>query len=96
MDADYWAAQLISTVRFGDAMATATTHAPPTHLIELGPRSTLLALARRCGVGTQIRTLAPCAGRTTTARVSRGSLHVYTPTGWPPDSTASTVTGLAR
>ena len=36
-------------------------HRPPTS-IELGPRSTLLALARRCGIGTQIRTLAPCGG----------------------------------
>ncbi len=62
MDADYWAAQLISTVRFADAIATSTTLAAPTHLIELGPRSTLLALARRCGVAPQIRTLAPCVG----------------------------------
>ncbi len=61
MDADYWAAQLVSTVRFSDAMASATTHAPPTHLIELGPRPTLVALARRCGIATQVRTLAPCA-----------------------------------
>ena len=62
MDADYWADQITSTVRFADAITTATTQTPPTHLIELGPRSTLLALARRCGVGTQIRTLAPCVG----------------------------------
>ena len=62
MDADYWAAQITSTVRFADAFATATMQAAPTHLVELGPRSTLLALARRCGIGTQIRTLAPCGG----------------------------------
>jgi acyl transferase domain-containing protein len=62
MDADYWAAQLTSTVRFADAIATATTQAPPTHLVELGPRSTLLALARRCGIATQTRTMAPCGG----------------------------------
>jgi acyl transferase domain-containing protein len=62
MDADYWAAQLTSTVRFADAIATGTTLAAPTHLIELGPRSTLLALARGCGVAPQIRTLAPCVG----------------------------------
>jgi acyl transferase domain-containing protein len=61
MDADYWAAQLTSTVRFADAIATGTMLAP-THLVELGPRSTLLALARRCGVAPHIRTLAPCVG----------------------------------
>src|SRR6185436_5505778 len=62
MDADYWAAQLVSTVRFADAIATAATMAPPTHLTELGPRPTLVAHARRCGITTQVRTLAPCAG----------------------------------
>jgi acyl transferase domain-containing protein len=62
MDADYWADQLTSTVRFADAIAGATTQPAATHLVELGPRSTLLALARRCGIDTQIRTLAPCVG----------------------------------
>jgi acyl transferase domain-containing protein len=62
MDSDYWAAQITSTVRFADAIAAATTQATPTHLVELGPRSTLLSLARRCGVGTQVRTLILCAG----------------------------------
>ncbi|AEV70917.1 polyketide synthase family protein [Mycolicibacterium rhodesiae NBB3] len=59
MDADYWAAQITSPVLFADAITAAPE---PTHLIELGPRSTLLALARRCGIGSQIRTLATCAG----------------------------------
>jgi acyl transferase domain-containing protein len=62
MDADYWAAQLTATVRFVDAIATGTTLATPTHLVELGPRSTLLALARRCGVAPPTVTLAPCVG----------------------------------
>ena len=56
MDADYWAAQLTSTVRFADAIAAATTQAAPTHLVELGPRPTLVALARRCGIAAQTRT----------------------------------------
>src|SRR6185312_9045131 len=34
----------------------------PTHLVELGPRPTLVALARRCGIAPQIRTLSPCPG----------------------------------
>ena len=62
MDADYWAAQLTSTVRFADAIATATRQAAPTHLVELGPRPTLVALARRCGIAAQTRTLSPCPG----------------------------------
>ncbi|HET7666530.1 MAG TPA: acyltransferase domain-containing protein, partial [Mycobacterium sp.] len=62
MDADYWAAQLISTVRFADAMRTATTQASPTHLVELGPRATLLAHARRNGIDMEAATLAPCVG----------------------------------
>ena len=74
MDADYWAAQLTSTVRFADAIATATTQAAPTHLVELGPsRSTLLALARRCGIGRRSAPWLPAAGRTTTARASHES-----------------------
>jgi acyl transferase domain-containing protein len=62
MDADYWAAQLTSTVRFADAMRTATTQASPTHLVELGPRTTLLAHARRSGIDMDVATLAPCVG----------------------------------
>jgi acyl transferase domain-containing protein len=62
MDADYWAAQLVCTVRFADAVAAGTALAAPTHLIELGPRSTLLALARGCGIAPQTHTLVPCGG----------------------------------
>ena len=62
MDADYWAAQLTSTVRFVDAMRTATTQASPTHLVELGPRTTLLTHARRSGIDMDVATLAPCVG----------------------------------
>jgi acyl transferase domain-containing protein len=62
MDADYWAAQLTSTVRFVDAMRTAAAQASPTHLVELGPRTTLLTHARRSGVDMDVATLAPCAG----------------------------------
>ena len=62
MDADYWAAQLTSTVRFADAMRTAATQASPTHLVELGPRTTLLTLARRSGIDMDVATLAPCVG----------------------------------
>ena len=81
MDADYWAAQVTSTVRFADAIATATMQAAPTHLVELGPRSTLLGLARRCVSAHPSAPWRRAAGRTTTARVSRGSPHSYTPTG---------------
>jgi acyl transferase domain-containing protein len=62
MDADYWAAQLTSTVRFVDAMRTAATQAFPTHLVELGPRTALLTHARRSGIDMDVATLAPCVG----------------------------------
>lgn len=62
MDADYWAAQLTSTVRFADAMRTAATQASPTHLVELGPRTTLLTLARRSGIDMDVAAMAPCVG----------------------------------
>ena len=62
MDVDYWAAQMTSPVLFADAITAASGQSEPTHLVELGPRSTLLALARRCGIGTHIPTLATCAG----------------------------------
>jgi acyl transferase domain-containing protein len=62
MDADYWTTQLTSTVRFVDAIRTAAAQLSPTHLVELGPRPTLLAHARRTGIDMDVATLAPCAG----------------------------------
>jgi acyl transferase domain-containing protein len=62
MDADYWAEQLTATVRFADAVHAATTQAAPTHLIELGPRPTLLGHVRRSGLDARVATLAPCGG----------------------------------
>jgi acyl transferase domain-containing protein len=62
MDTDYWAAQITSPVLFAEAITAATGQPEPTHLVELGPQSTLLTLARRCGIETRIRTLAMCAG----------------------------------
>jgi acyl carrier protein len=49
-------------VRFVDAMRTAAAQASPTHLIELGPRTTLLTHARRSGIDMDVATLAPCVG----------------------------------
>ena len=77
MDADYWAAQLTSTVRFADAITTATRRALPTHLVELGPRPTLVALARRCGIAPQIRTLSPCPGPDDDAGFARVAAQLY-------------------
>ena len=77
MDADYWATQITSPVLFADAI-TAATAQQPTHLVELGPRSTLLALARRCGIGTQTRTLAMCTGPDDDgAGVARAAARLY-------------------
>lgn len=62
MDAGYWTGQFTSPVLFADAVAAAVRAYAPTHLIELGPRATLVTLARRCGVAAAVRTLAPCRG----------------------------------
>jgi acyl transferase domain-containing protein len=79
MTADYWAAQFTSTVRFADAITVATAQSAPTHLVELGPRSTLLALARRNGVAAAVRTLVLCSGPDADgAGVARVVAQLYT------------------
>lgn len=62
MDADYWVEQVTATVRFAEALQTATSRLAPTHLVELGPRTTLLGHARRSGLRPGVATLAPCTG----------------------------------
>jgi acyl transferase domain-containing protein len=62
MDGDYWANQICSTVRFFDAVQAARGAATADYVAEAGPRSTLLALARQCGLPLQIRSLPLCGG----------------------------------
>jgi acyl transferase domain-containing protein len=62
MDTDYWATQICSPVRFFDAVQAAVSSASADYVAEAGPRSTLLALARQCGLPPQTRSLALCGG----------------------------------
>lgn len=62
MDSDYWVAQICSPVRFFDAVQAAMSAASADYVAEAGPRSTLLALAKQCGLPPQIRPLALCGG----------------------------------
>jgi acyl transferase domain-containing protein len=62
MDTDYWATQICSPVRFLDAVRAAVSAASADYVAEAGPRSTLLALARQCGLSPQTRSLPLCGG----------------------------------
>ena len=62
MDADYWTRQICSPVRFSDAVAAAVSATTADYLAESGPRPTLLAMARQCGVAPKARSLTLCDG----------------------------------
>jgi acyl transferase domain-containing protein len=62
MDADYWANQICSPVRFFDAVRAARSVASAEYVTEAGPRPTLIKLARQCGLPPQIRSLTLCGG----------------------------------
>lgn len=62
MDADYWASQICSPVRFADAIEAATRAVRTGYVAECGPRATLLTLARQCGLPPQTRSLPLCSG----------------------------------
>ncbi len=62
MDGDYWANQICSPVRFFDAVQAAGIAESADYVAEAGPRSTLLALARQCGLPSQMRSLRLCGG----------------------------------
>ena len=61
MDGDYWAEQIVATVRFADAIVAAF-ESQPTHLIEVGPRRVLATLIRRIGAEETPPVLVPCPG----------------------------------
>jgi acyl transferase domain-containing protein len=62
MDADYWTSQICSPVRFFDAVRAAVSAATTDYVAEVGPRSTLLTMARKCGLSAQTRSLTLCGG----------------------------------
>ena len=61
MDADYWVAHAAATVRFADA-TSAALQAEPTHLIELGPKRTLIPMVTRSHPAIGFKTLTPLPG----------------------------------
>jgi acyl transferase domain-containing protein len=62
LDRDYWATQICSPVRFFDAVQAARSGERADYVAEAGPRTTLLALAKQCGLPSQIRSLQLCSG----------------------------------
>jgi acyl transferase domain-containing protein len=62
MDADYWTDQICSPVGFFDAVAAAAGATTADYVAEAGPRPTLLAMARQCGLPPKTRSLTLCGG----------------------------------
>ncbi|WP_457031946.1 type I polyketide synthase [Kitasatospora sp. P5_F3] len=62
LDAAYWAGQATEPVLFGAALTALATEVAPTHLVEIGPRPTLLPLARRAGLAPGTEHLHPVPG----------------------------------
>jgi acyl transferase domain-containing protein len=59
---DHWAAQICSPVLFFDAVQAALRAGRADYVAEAGPKSTLLTLARKCGMPVQTRSLTLCSG----------------------------------
>ena len=85
MDTDYWANQICSPVRFFDAVQAAVGAASADYVAEAGPRSTLLTLARQCGLPPQTRSLALCSGPDSTGTELLGVAATLLRDGYSPD-----------
>ena len=85
MDIDYWASQICSPVRFFDAVQAAMNAASADYVAEAGPRSTLLGLARQCGLPPQTRSLALCAGPDSDGTELLGVAATLMRDGYSPD-----------
>jgi acyl transferase domain-containing protein len=59
---DHWTRQICSPVLFLDAVQAALRAGRADYLAEAGPKSTLLTLARQCGLPPQTRSLTLCSG----------------------------------
>jgi acyl transferase domain-containing protein len=84
MDADYWANQICSPVRFFDAVQAARS-AGADYVAEAGPRSTLLTLARQCGLPPQTRSLTLCGGPASDGTELLGVAATMLRDGYSPD-----------
>ena len=85
MDADYWANQICSPVRFFDAVQAARSAASADYVAEAGPRSTLLTLARQCGLPPQTRSLTLCGGPDSDGTELLGVAATVLRDGYSPD-----------
>ena len=85
MDADYWANQICSPVRFFDAVHAARSAASADYVAEAGPRSTLLKLARQCGLPPQTRSLRLCVGPDSDGTELLGVAATVLRDGYSPD-----------
>lgn len=85
MDVDYWADQICAPVRFFDAMRAALAATRADYVAEAGPGSTLLTLARQCGLPPQTRSLALCGGPDSTGMELLGVAATLLRDGYSPD-----------
>ena len=85
MTTDYWADQICAPVRFFDAVRTATAATRPDYVAEAGPRSTLLTLARQCGLPPQTRSLKLCGGPDSNGTELLGVAATLLRDGYSPD-----------
>lgn len=68
MDAYYWAYQIEEPVLMDTALGALAADVAPTHLIEIGPRGTLLQIAARGGRAAAAEFLHPAPGAEATGR----------------------------
>ena len=85
MDVDYWVGQICSPVRFFDALEAAAGAGGVDYVAEAGPRSTLLTLARQCGLPQQTQSLALCRGPDSDGTELLGAAAALLRGGYSPD-----------
>ncbi|MBS1693884.1 MAG: type I polyketide synthase [Actinobacteria bacterium] len=88
MDADYWARQICAPVRFLDAVRGALDAVPADYVAEAGPRSTLLTLARKCGLPADIPSMVLCGGPDAPGTELLEAAATLLRDGYSPDLTA--------
>lgn len=62
LDAEYWAGQVVSPVRFSDAVRRLYGEHAPTHVVEIGPKAVLAPFLRRIGGRDGPKVLPVCRG----------------------------------
>jgi acyl transferase domain-containing protein len=85
---DHWAAQICSPVLFFDAVQAAIKTGRADYVAEAGPKSTLLALARKCGMQAQTRSLTLCSGPNSDGTELLGVGATMMRDGYSPDLSA--------